>query len=145
MENERVYVLSDLHLNLLSPEKRNLLLGFFKSVVSKDATAVYLNGDIVDLMEPEMSDQAMQDIRLLFFLLTSMAEGGIPVHYNLGNHDLPLLLLFPTLRFTTITTSMFLSIANLLKFPQIFSCTTEQFVLMLRKRMSTWNMLTFMT
>ena len=48
MENERVYVLSDLHLNLLSPEKRNLLLGFFKSVVSKDATAVYLNGDIVD-------------------------------------------------------------------------------------------------
>ena len=95
MENERVYVLSDLHLNLLSPEKRYSLLGFFKKVVSKDATAVYLNGDIVDLMEPEMSDQAMQDIRLLFFLLTSMAEGGIPVHYNLGNHDLPLLLLFP--------------------------------------------------
>ena len=77
------------------PEKRNSLLGFFKSVVSTDATALYLNGDIVDLMEPEMSAQAKQDIQFFFYLLASMAVEGTPVHYNLGNHDLPLLLLFP--------------------------------------------------
>ena len=95
MSNDRIYILSDLHINLLSPEKSAELLHFFKHVVSRDAVALYLNGDIVDLMESGSTNYPNELVISFFAVLKEMAGRGIPVHYNLGNHDLPLLLLFP--------------------------------------------------
>ena len=98
MEPERIYILSDLHLNLLKPEKRKLFLMFFERIVSKRATSLYLNGDIIDLMEPSMTRDAREDIRSLAHMLHHMADNGIPIQYILGNHDLPLLFVFPCFR-----------------------------------------------
>ena len=96
MDKERIYVISDLHLNILAPDKRSRFLEFFEKVVSKRATSLFLNGDIIDLMEPSMSQDAQDDIRSFADILHDLANKGIAIQYILGNHDLPLLLLFPS-------------------------------------------------
>jgi UDP-2,3-diacylglucosamine pyrophosphatase LpxH len=102
MEPEKIYIISDIHLNLLKPKKRKLLLKFFEQIVSRQATGLYLNGDIIDFMEPSMSEDARDDIRSFAHILHGLAQNGIPIQYVLGNHDLPLLFLFPSFRAETL-------------------------------------------
>lgn len=96
---DRIYLLSDLHLNLISKQKRQALLKFFSETVAANASTILLNGDIVDLMDDKIDDSAREDIQVFFKIIHDLAEQGIPVHYLLGNHDLPLLLLFPDFAF----------------------------------------------
>lgn len=95
MIEERVYILSDLHLNLLPSDKRYQLLEFMNRIVAEKATSLYLNGDIFDLMVPQMEEGAWEDVFKFAQILHKMADNGTHIHYILGNHDLPLLLHFP--------------------------------------------------
>lgn len=95
VRENQVYILADLHLNLLPKGKRKTLLDFISRVVSTRASSLILNGDIFDMMVPSMSAEARNDIHTFISMIMDLANGGTPVQYVLGNHDLPLLLLFP--------------------------------------------------
>lgn len=91
--SETVFICSDLHLNILPVNRRTELLRFFSSVVKKRADRLYLNGDIFDFFASRMSKEVVADLKNFVELLYEISESGRTIHYNLGNHDLPLLLL----------------------------------------------------
>ena len=94
MGSNTVFIISDLHLNLLPAPKRRSFLHFFRTVVARRATALYLNGDIIDLLAPALSPEERRDLRSFADELEGMARRDVPIHYVLGNHDLPMLSLF---------------------------------------------------
>ncbi|MBA7583127.1 hypothetical protein ES708_25066 [subsurface metagenome] len=94
LTGETIFVFSDIHLNILPKSKREGLLRFFSSVVKRRANRLYLNGDIIDFFAPNFSNEVTADLRRFIDLLYEISGSGVTVHYNIGNHDLPLLLYF---------------------------------------------------
>ena len=92
---KRIYVFSDLHLNIIEDSKSETILNYLSVIVPQSASAIYLNGDIIDIIATTPSPKGEEVIREFFRILRKLSLTGIKIYYNLGNHDLPLLLLSP--------------------------------------------------
>lgn len=92
---ETIYIMSDLHINMLPARKRDGVIKFLNDVVGAKATSLYLNGDIIDLQAPDMNEEAVEALRLLQRAITKLTRAGVKVTWLLGNHDVLLQLLMP--------------------------------------------------
>jgi predicted phosphodiesterase len=95
LNHQITYILSDLHINLLPVEKRAGLIGFLDTYVANHADRLILNGDIIDLLAKSTIEQTTDCVKLFHDTLVNLTSHGVEVHYIIGNHDLPLLMLFP--------------------------------------------------
>lgn len=85
-----IYFLSDAHLgSLLIPDKRDHEMKVVRLLDSmkKDATAIYLMGDIFDFWF-EYKTVVPKGFARLFGKITELTDAGIEVHFFIGNHDL---------------------------------------------------------
>lgn len=85
---ERMVIVSDLHLG--SPSSRALpeFAGFLEAV-AQSGRALCVNGDGFDLLQSTPTALATSAFPVLREL-QGLADGGVPVYYVLGNHDLAL-------------------------------------------------------
>lgn len=85
-----IYFLSDVHLgSLLIPNQREHELKVVQllETMKKDATAIYLMGDIFDFWF-EYSTVVPKGYTRLFGKISELTDAGIDVHFFIGNHDL---------------------------------------------------------
>lgn len=85
----KIYFASDLHLGaraLRSNAENEARFVRWLEEVSKDATAIYLLGDIFDFWFEYKRAVPKGGVRLLG-KIAEIADRGIPVHYFAGNHD----------------------------------------------------------
>lgn len=86
----RIYFISDFHLgvpNFESSLKREKKIVRWLDMISKDATELYLLGDVFDFWFEYKHAIPKGYIRLLG-KLAEMADKGIKIHYFTGNHDM---------------------------------------------------------
>ncbi len=86
----KIYFVTDAHLGI--PDNENSLEREKKLVewldeVKKDATEIYLLGDIFDFWF-EYKTVVPKGYTRLFGKLSEITDSGIPVHYFTGNHDM---------------------------------------------------------
>lgn len=85
----KIYFASDLHLGaraLRNNAENELRFVRWLEEVRKDATAIYLLGDIFDFWFEYKRVVPKGGVRLLG-KIAEIADSGIPVHYFAGNHD----------------------------------------------------------
>lgn len=85
-----IYFLSDVHLgSLLISDKREHEKKVVRLLDSmkKDATAIYLMGDIFDFWF-EYSTVVPKGYSRLFGKISELTDSGVEVHFFIGNHDL---------------------------------------------------------
>ncbi len=92
MARDAIFVLSDLHFNANSAERRRGIVRFLREVVRRRASALYLNGDVLDYVRGDDATQ-VETFRPLQAAIDEILGDGIPVTYIAGNHDLPLITL----------------------------------------------------
>jgi UDP-2,3-diacylglucosamine hydrolase len=90
LERIKIYFASDSHLGI--PDKtdsfrREKLLVSWLDEIKKDATEIYLLGDIFDFWFEYKRVVPKGYVRLLG-KLAEITDSGIPVHYFIGNHDM---------------------------------------------------------
>ncbi|MBP5658924.1 MAG: UDP-2,3-diacylglucosamine diphosphatase [Paludibacteraceae bacterium] len=86
-----IYFLSDAHIGSRAMDDPNHQLRFVSllSDLAKDATAIYLLGDIFDFWsEYVWRDKSKEEYEPVLECLRAMTDRGIPVHYFIGNHDI---------------------------------------------------------
>jgi len=87
-----VYFLSDAHLGSRAIDNRQAhqqtLIAMLQDM-AKDATAIYLLGDIFDFWyEYFWRDESKEEYRPFLDMLKSLTAKGIDIHFYIGNHDL---------------------------------------------------------
>lgn len=92
MPGDSIFVLSDLHFNANTPDRRQGIVRFLLEVVRRRGSALYLNGDIIDYVRGEDTRQS-GTFRELQGAIDQILVEGIRVTYIVGNHDLPLITL----------------------------------------------------
>ena len=87
-----VYFLSDAHLGsraITNPEAHQQTLIDMLNGMAKDATAIYLLGDIFDFWcEYFWRDRSKEQYRPFLDTLKSLTTNGIQIHFFIGNHDI---------------------------------------------------------
>ena len=87
-----VYFLSDAHLGsraIDNPEVHQRTLIDMLNGMAKDATAIYLLGDIFDFWcEYFWRDRSKEQYRPFLQTLRAITDKGITVHFFIGNHDI---------------------------------------------------------
>lgn len=86
----KIYFASDLHLGVPNKSKsleREKLFVKWLDEIKKDATALYLVGDIFDFWFEYKKAVPKGYIRLLG-KLAELSDSGIPIHFFTGNHDM---------------------------------------------------------
>lgn len=92
MENQpiKIYFASDFHLGTpdftTSLERERKIVSWL-NIVKKDATAIYLMGDIFDFWF-EYKYTAPKGFTRFLGTVASIVDSGIPVHFFIGNHDM---------------------------------------------------------
>jgi UDP-2,3-diacylglucosamine hydrolase len=87
---EKVYFISDVHLGLYPPEqsaRREKLLVSWLESIKKDASELYLVGDIFDFWHEYKHVIPTGHTRFLG-KLAELADSGIKLHFFTGNHDI---------------------------------------------------------
>lgn len=90
MSKQKIYFASDFHLGVPTYEKskaREALLVEWLSMAEKDATEIFLVGDLFDFWFEYKYTAPKGFIRFLG-KLASICDKGIPVHVFTGNHDM---------------------------------------------------------
>jgi UDP-2,3-diacylglucosamine hydrolase len=85
-----VYFLSDAHLGsrlVKNPREHEMKLVNWLDVVKKDATAIYLLGDIFDFWFEYKTVVPKGFVRFLG-KLAELVDSGIEIHFFIGNHDI---------------------------------------------------------
>lgn len=86
-----IYFLSDAHIGsraMDDPAHQQRFVSLLSSL-AKDATAIYLLGDIFDFWsEYFWRDSSKQEYEPILACLRDLTDNGIPVHYFIGNHDI---------------------------------------------------------
>ena len=87
-----IYFLSDAHLGSRAIDNpkvhQQTLITMLKSM-AKDATAIYLLGDIFDFWcEYFWCDRSKEQYRPILETIKSMTDKGIQIHFFIGNHDI---------------------------------------------------------
>lgn len=88
-ENIRIYFASDAHFGMDSPQQslqREKLLVRWLDEIKKDATEIYLLGDMFDYWF-EYSKVVPRGFTRFLGKIAEITDAGIPVYYFLGNHD----------------------------------------------------------
>ena len=87
-----VYFLSDAHLGsraITNPEAHQQTIITMLNNMAKDATAIYLLGDIFDFWcEYFWRDRSKEQYLPILNTLKSLTNKGIQVHFFIGNHDI---------------------------------------------------------
>lgn len=87
-----VYFLSDAHLGsraIADPTLHQQQLVQLLTHIAKDATEIYLLGDMFDFWyEYIWKDKSKEQYRPFLNTLRQITDKGIPVHYFIGNHDI---------------------------------------------------------
>ena len=86
----KIYFASDLHLGTPNKEetkKRELKFIKWLDMIKKDATELYLLGDIFDMWF-EYKRVIPKGYTRLFGKLAEISDAGIPIHFFTGNHDM---------------------------------------------------------
>lgn len=87
---EKVYFVSDFHLgapnNTVSLEREKKFVRFLNTI-EKDATSLYILGDLFDFWFEYKTVVPKGYVRVLG-KLAELADGGLPIHFFTGNHDL---------------------------------------------------------
>ncbi len=86
----KVYFASDFHLGVpakLSSSEREKLIVRWLDHISKDATELYLVGDVFDFWF-EYSTVVPKGYTRLLGKLAELTDGGLPVYFFTGNHDM---------------------------------------------------------
>ena len=87
-----VYFLSDAHLGsraIENPEAHQQTLIDMLNSMAKDATAIYLLGDMFDFWcEYFWRDKSKEQYRPFLQTLKALTDKGIDIHFFIGNHDL---------------------------------------------------------
>lgn len=89
-EGKKIYFLSDFHLGAPDYEqslKREKKLVQFLDIISKDAGAIFIVGDLFDFWYEYRSVVPKGYVRLLGKLAT-LTDSGIPIYFFVGNHDM---------------------------------------------------------
>lgn len=87
---EKTYFASDFHLGVnarLSSAERERQIVRWLDFVSKDAEAIYLVGDVFDFWYEYKTVVPKGYVRLLG-KLAELRDGGLPIYYFTGNHDM---------------------------------------------------------
>lgn len=90
MEKNKIYFVSDVHLGVPNREeslKREKLLVKWLDEVSKDASEIFILGDLFDFWF-EYKHVIPKGYSRLFGKLIELTDKGLPIHYFKGNHDL---------------------------------------------------------
>ena len=86
------YFLSDAHLGsraIDNPETHQQTVISMLNHMEKDATAIYLLGDIFDFWcEYFWRDRSKEQYRPILNKLKSLTDKGIQIHFFIGNHDI---------------------------------------------------------
>lgn len=91
----KICTISDIHCHPLRPELEELLFKFLTHPQVQDCQAIFLLGDIFDVMVGSHSEYI--DLYSKFFSqLKKLSQMGIAIHYFEGNHDFHLGKLFKT-------------------------------------------------
>ncbi len=88
--NSKVYFASDFHLGVPNREEslvREKLVVEWLEEVRKDATEIYLLGDVFDYWW-EYKHVVPRGYARLLGKLSEICDSGIPVHFFIGNHDI---------------------------------------------------------
>ena len=88
---KKVYFASDLHLgvpNKIESLEREKLFVRWLTEIRKDATAIYLLGDIFDFWFEYKKVIPRGYTRILGKLSEIADSGGIPIYFFTGNHDM---------------------------------------------------------
>ncbi len=88
--SNKIYFASDFHLGIpdyKSSLKREIKLVRWLDEISKDATEIYLMGDIFDFWF-EYQNTIPKGYARLLGKLAEITDGGIPIHLFRGNHDM---------------------------------------------------------
>jgi UDP-2,3-diacylglucosamine hydrolase len=88
-ENIKIYFVSDAHLGMDSPEQslqREKLLVRWLDEIRKDATEIYLLGDMFDYWF-EYRKVVPRGFTRFIGKIAEITDAGIPVYYFIGNHD----------------------------------------------------------
>ena len=86
----KIYFVSDLHLGTPNKEetkKRELKFIRWLDMIQKDATELYLLGDVFDMWF-EYKRVIPRGYSRLFGKLAEISDSGIPIHFFTGNHDM---------------------------------------------------------
>jgi UDP-2,3-diacylglucosamine hydrolase len=86
----RIYFLSDFHLgapNAATSLQREKKIVSFLDEISKDATEIFILGDLFDFWFEYRKVVPKGFVRILG-KLASIADGGVPIHFFTGNHDM---------------------------------------------------------
>jgi UDP-2,3-diacylglucosamine hydrolase len=97
MEQQKVYFASDLHLglpNFIESRQRENLFVSWLDVVKKDASEIFLLGDIFDYWY-EYRRVIPKGFTRFLGKIAEIADSGIPVHFFTGNHDVWMFDYFP--------------------------------------------------
>lgn len=87
---EKIYFLSDFHLGApdhASSLMREKKIVEFLNIIRKDATEIFILGDMFDFWF-EYSRVVPKGYVRLLGTLASITDSGIPVHFFVGNHDM---------------------------------------------------------
>jgi len=90
LADTRIYFASDFHLGVPTPEaslEREKKVVRWLDAISKDATEIYLVGDLFDFWFEYKSAVPRGHVRLLG-KIAELADSGIPIHVFTGNHDM---------------------------------------------------------
>jgi UDP-2,3-diacylglucosamine hydrolase len=90
LAGEKIYFASDFHLGLPAgshPLEREKKVVKWLNTVSKDASAIYLLGDIFDFWW-EYKLVVPRGFTRFLGTISSITDSGIPVHFFTGNHDM---------------------------------------------------------
>lgn len=88
--NKKIYFASDFHLGAPNPQKskeRELRVIQWLDIISKDASDIFLVGDVFDFWF-EYKHAIPKGFSRLQGKIASLADSGINVHYFIGNHDM---------------------------------------------------------
>jgi UDP-2,3-diacylglucosamine hydrolase len=86
----KVYFASDFHLGVpakLPSREREKLIVRWLDKISKDATELYLVGDVFDFWF-EYSSVVPKGYTRLLGKLAELTDGGLPIYFFIGNHDM---------------------------------------------------------
>jgi UDP-2,3-diacylglucosamine hydrolase len=90
IKKEKIYFVSDLHLGVPSYDSslaREKLFVQWLDDIKKDATSLYLMGDVFDFWF-EYKHSIPKYFTRLFGKLAELSDQGIPIFYFTGNHDM---------------------------------------------------------
>ena len=90
MNNKKIYFASDFHLGVPTLESslaREKVVCRWLDIVKKDASEIYLVGDIFDFWYEYKTVVPRGYVRILG-KLAQITDSGIPIHFFVGNHDM---------------------------------------------------------